>query len=88
VNQQRANVKDVPGDSASVPDPGVFVCKTCNQAAVLRDLLLVIWWAFILWLLVTGKKESSRSDSQSPQRDSRAGKKRRGECYEMKLSLS
>jgi hypothetical protein len=35
-----------------------------SESAVVRDLLLVIWWAFILWLLITGKKESRPTDSK------------------------
>jgi len=30
-----------------------------TKVSVLRDLLLVVWWAFILWLLVTGMKQST-----------------------------
>lgn len=33
---------------------------------VLRDLLLVFWWAFIFWLLSTGLRESRRTDSKPP----------------------
>ena len=35
---------------------GLFV-KPATGNAIVRDLFLVIWWAFVIWLLVTGFKE-------------------------------
>jgi len=44
--------------------PVFLFAKPVTKAAVVRDVLLVIWWAFIFWLLITGKKESKPTDSQ------------------------
>ena len=44
--------------------PVFLFVRPVTKAAVLRDVLLVIWWAFIAWLLITGKKESTPSDSK------------------------
>jgi len=44
--------------------PVFLFVRTVTKAAVLRDLLLAIWWAFIFWLLVTGAKESRPTDSK------------------------
>jgi hypothetical protein len=44
--------------------PVLLFVKPVTKAAVLRDLLLVIWWAFIFWLLITGKKESRGAASK------------------------
>jgi ABC-type uncharacterized transport system permease subunit len=44
--------------------PVFLFVRPVTKAAALRDLLLVIWWAFILWLLVTGRKESRPTDSK------------------------
>jgi hypothetical protein len=47
----------------------------------LRDVLLVIWWAFILWLLVTSMKESRPTDSKVA-RDPTVDKSRLHSSYE------
>jgi hypothetical protein len=44
--------------------PVFLFVRPVSNAAILRDLVLVIWWAFIFWLLVTGKKESKPTDSK------------------------
>lgn len=44
--------------------PVFLFVKPVTKEAVLRDALLVIWWAFIFWLLITGKRESKPTDSQ------------------------
>ena len=44
--------------------PVLLFVRPVTKAAVLRDLLLVIWWAFIAWLLVTGMKESKPTNSK------------------------
>ena len=64
VNQQRANGKIFWGILLLFLTPVFLFVKPVTKAAVLRDLLLVIWWTFIFWLLVTGKKESRRTDSK------------------------
>ena len=64
VNQQRAGVKLFWGILLLFLTPVLLFVKPVTKAAVLRDLLLVIWWAFIFWLLVTGRKESKRMDSK------------------------
>jgi hypothetical protein len=42
---------------------GLFV-KPASGGAVIRDLVLVAWWAFVIWLLVTGFKEPKPTDSK------------------------
>ena len=64
VNPQRASVKLFWGILLLFLTPVLLFVKPGTKAAVLRDLLLLIWWAFIFWLLVTGKKESRRTDSK------------------------
>jgi hypothetical protein len=55
-NQQTPRVKIFWGILLLFLTPVLLLVKPVTKAAVLRDLLLVIWWAFILWLLVTGMK--------------------------------
>jgi hypothetical protein len=38
--------------------PVFLFVKPTTGWAIVRDLVLVIWWAFVIWLLVTGLKES------------------------------
>jgi quinol-cytochrome oxidoreductase complex cytochrome b subunit len=64
VNQQRASVKTFWGILLLFLTPVFLFVRPVTKAAVVRDLLLVIWWAFILWLLITGKKESKPTDSK------------------------
>src|SRR5215469_15373981 len=42
---------------------GLFL-KPATGNAIIRDLVLVIWWAFVIWLLVTGLKESKPTNSK------------------------
>jgi hypothetical protein len=44
--------------------PVFLFVRPVSKGAILCDLLLVIWWAFVLWLLVTGIKESKPTDSK------------------------
>jgi hypothetical protein len=44
--------------------PVFLFVKPVTKAAAVRDLLLVIWWAFIAWLLITGRNESRSTDSK------------------------
>jgi uncharacterized membrane protein len=64
VNNQRASVKIFWGILLLILTPVFLFVRPISKAAVLRDLLLVIWWAIILWLLVTGIKESKPRDSK------------------------
>ncbi len=64
MNQQRASVKIFWGILLLFLTPVFLFVKPITKTAVVRDLLLVIWWAFILWLLITGKKESRPTDSK------------------------
>jgi hypothetical protein len=38
--------------------PAFLFVRPATKPAVLRDVLIVFWWAFILWLLITGRRES------------------------------
>jgi len=64
VNQQSASVKIFWGILLLFLTPVFLFVRPITKTAVVRDLLLVIWWAFILWLLITGKKESRPTDSK------------------------
>jgi len=64
VNHQRASVKMFWGIPLLILTPVFLFVRPVTKAAVLRDLLLAIWWAFIFWLLVTGAKESRPTDSK------------------------
>ena len=64
MNQQSASVKIFWGILLLFLTPVFLFVRPITKTAVVRDLLLVIWWAFILWLLITGKKESRPTDSK------------------------
>ena len=57
-------VKVRPGIMLLILTPGCLFVRPVTNSAVLRDLMLVIWGAFILWLVVTGMKESKPTDSK------------------------
>ncbi len=38
--------------------PLFLFVKPVTKGAILRDLMLVIWWAFVLWLIRSGLKQS------------------------------
>jgi hypothetical protein len=63
-NQRSTSVKMVWGILLLILTPVFLFVRPVSKAAVLRDLLLVFWWAFILWLLVTGRRESKQTDSK------------------------
>jgi hypothetical protein len=42
----------------------VFFVKPVTEGAILRDLVLVIWLAFVLWLLISGLKASKATTSK------------------------
>ena len=61
-NNKRARPKVVVGVILLILTPvGLFV-KPATGNAIVRDLLVVIWWAFVIWLLVTGFKEPKPTD--------------------------
>jgi len=64
VNQRRTSVKMVWGILLLILTPVFLFVRPVTKAAVLRDLLLVFWWAFVLWLLITGMRESRPTDSK------------------------
>ena len=56
-NATRARPKVVVGIVLLILTPlGLFV-KPATGNAIVRDVVLVIWWAFVIWLLVTGFRE-------------------------------
>jgi hypothetical protein len=56
ISQQSIRSKVILGVILLFLTPALLFVKI-NTAAILRDLALVIWWAFIIWLLVTGFRE-------------------------------
>ncbi len=62
-NQRRTSVKMIWGILLLILTPVFLFVRPVTQAAALRDLLLVFWWAFVLWLLITGVRESRRTHS-------------------------
>jgi len=59
-----SNVKLFWGLLLLILTPVFLFVKPTSKTAILRDLLLVIWWAFVFWLLITGKKESKPTNSK------------------------
>jgi hypothetical protein len=57
VSQQGFRPKVVAGVILLIVTPVLLFVKPISTAAILRDLALAIWWAFIIWLLVTGFRE-------------------------------
>ncbi len=64
LNQRRIGVKMFWGILLLFLTPVLLFVKPVTKAAVLRDLMLVFWWVFVVWLLVTGMRDSRRSDSK------------------------
>jgi uncharacterized membrane protein YhaH (DUF805 family) len=64
MNQRGFRPKVVWGIILLIFTPLFLFIKPISTAAVLRDLGLAIWWAFIVWLLVTGFRESKPTDSK------------------------
>jgi len=64
VIQQRASAKVFWGILFLFLTPVFLFVKPVTKAAVLRDLLLMIWWAFILWLLATGIRKPRPTNSK------------------------
>jgi uncharacterized membrane protein YhaH (DUF805 family) len=66
VSQQRENTKLFFGIFLLVVTPVFLFVKPTTGWAVLRDIALLLSWAFIFWLLITGKRESNQTDSKQP----------------------
>jgi hypothetical protein len=64
VNSQRYNWKIVLGGLLLILTPVFLFVKPTTERAILRDLVLVIWWAFVLWLLVSGLKATIPTKSK------------------------
>jgi len=56
-NEKRARPKVVFGILFLIFTPVFLFVKPTTGWAIIRDLMLLIWWVFIFWLLVTGFKE-------------------------------
>ena len=56
-NAKRVRPKVVVGILLLILTPVSLFVKPATGNAVVRDLALLIWWAFVIWLLVTGFKE-------------------------------
>lgn len=63
-NQRKRDVKILWAILLLFLTPVFLFVSPVTKAAVLRDLLLVFWWAFVLWLLITGVRESKKTDSK------------------------
>ncbi len=64
VNSQRFNWKLVLGTLLLIFTPVLLFVKPATEGAIIRDLVLVIWWAFVFWLLVSGIKASKPTNSK------------------------
>lgn len=64
VNSQKYNWKIVLGTLLLVFTPVFLFVKPVTERAILRDLVLVIWWSFVLWLIVSGLKATIPKDSK------------------------
>jgi len=60
MSEQKGNTKLFFGLLLFILTPLFLFVKPTTEGAILRDLVLLIWWAFIFWLLVTGRKESQQ----------------------------
>jgi len=56
VNSQTYNWKIVLGAFLLIFTPLRLFVMPVTERAILRDLALVMWWAFVLWLLVSGRR--------------------------------
>ena len=64
VNSQMGNWKIFLGTLLLILTPAFLFVKPVTEGAILRDLALVIWWAFVLWLLVPGFNASRPTNSK------------------------
>jgi hypothetical protein len=54
------------GDYSPNRDFGLLFEKPVSKSAIVHDPALVIWWAFIIWLLVVAFKEPKPTNSKWP----------------------
>jgi hypothetical protein len=64
VDQQKGKGKLFFGVILLILTPVFLFVKPTTGWAVIRDLMLLIWWAFIFWLLVTGLTEAKPTNSK------------------------
>jgi hypothetical protein len=64
VNEKKARPKVLVGILLLILTPVFLFVKPTTGWGIVRDLMLLIWWAFIAWLLVTGLKEPKPTDSK------------------------
>jgi hypothetical protein len=64
VNPQRETWKIVIGAILLILTPLSLFVKPTTVEGALRDLVLVIWWAFVLWLLRSGFRGSDPASSK------------------------
>jgi len=64
VSQRGVRPKVVWGIILLILTPIFLFVEPVSKAAILRDLAVLIWWTFIIWLLASGFKESKPTDSK------------------------
>jgi predicted permease len=63
MSAQGVRWKIVSGIVLLIATPVLLFEKPVSKPAIVPDIALVIWWAFIIWLLVTGFREPRPTDS-------------------------
>jgi len=58
------NWKLVLGTLLLIFTPVFLFVKPASEGAIMRDIVLVIWWAFVFWLLASGIKTSKQTNSK------------------------
>jgi hypothetical protein len=61
---KRATWKIVLGTVLLIITPFSLFVKPITRDAIIRDLLLAIWWAFVFWLLASGFKTYRPKNSE------------------------
>jgi hypothetical protein len=64
VDEKKARPKVLVGILLLFLTPVFLFVKPTTGWAIVRDLGLLIWWAFIFWLLVTGLKQPKPTGSK------------------------
>jgi len=64
VDERKGKGKLFVGTLLLILTPVFLFVKLTSGWAIVRDLMLLVWWAFRFWLLVTGLKESRPTDSK------------------------
>jgi uncharacterized membrane protein YhaH (DUF805 family) len=64
MSQQSGNYKLFWGMLLMLLTPVFIFVKPTGGSAILRDVVLLIWWALIIWLLITGRKKSNQTGSK------------------------